>query len=86
MLGKELRILILLRDDFKCTTCGIGGKNSDYILEIHHKTPKAQGGGDEIDNLITLCIACHDLTHYGKVCRPTTFTDRRLRNRNKRGR
>lgn len=85
MLGRERRILILLRDDFKCTKCGVGGRNSDYILEVHHINPKSLGGLDDESNLTTLCIACHDTIHYGKPVRPATFALRKLARLAKRG-
>ena len=44
----------LLKDHKYCQRCGrfIG-------LEVHHKIPLANGGTDELDNLIVLCSVCH---------------------------
>ncbi|GAH40763.1 unnamed protein product, partial [marine sediment metagenome] len=28
--------------------------------EVHHIVPKSRGGGDEIENLMSLCRACHN--------------------------
>lgn len=41
-----------------CAACG-----STDALEHHHLTPRAKGGGDEEQNLITLCGPCHGKTH-----------------------
>ncbi len=40
---------------------------TDKGLEVHHITP-IKDGGDEWDenNLVTLCVECHDLRHAGK--------------------
>jgi len=32
-------------------------------IHVHHKKPRAQGGGDELENLITLCAAHHSMVH-----------------------
>lgn len=39
--------------------------NSPY-LEVHHKTPLAEGGADTVENAIALCPNCHRQAHYGK--------------------
>jgi len=33
------------------------------FLHEHHRTPRAFGGTDDEDNLIWLCVPCHDLLH-----------------------
>lgn len=61
---------ILYRDNFTCQRCGefhamhiqstgMFVPASDGELDIHHKVPVSRGGGDEPDNLITLCRKCH---------------------------
>ena len=42
----------------KCIMCG-ETKN----LTIHHKTPKSQGGLDNKENKMTLCLKCHNFVH-----------------------
>lgn len=37
--------------------------NEDRWLEIHHVNAVAEGGGNELGNLTTLCAAHHDLVH-----------------------
>lgn len=57
-LSLSLRFDIFRRDDYRCQICG--ATNSDGIrLEVDHKVSVAKGGGDEIDNLWTLCFNCN---------------------------
>ena len=35
----------------------------DGQLEVHHITPVCVGGGDEPENLVTLCKECHQQRH-----------------------
>ncbi len=37
--------------------------NSPY-LEVHHRTPLAEGGDDTVDNALALCPNCHRAAHY----------------------
>lgn len=55
--GLSKRYEVLKRDGFKCVKCGATGEESK--LEIDHIVPKVQGGGDEKENLQTLCFACN---------------------------
>ncbi|QBI90066.1 HNH-type endonuclease / MarR family transcription regulator [Halobacterium phage ChaoS9] len=54
---------VFKRDGEECTQCG-----TDLVLtrcengptaHIHHVEPKSAGGGDDPQNLITLCRDCH---------------------------
>ncbi len=58
------RTEVLERDRFRCQAPGCG--NSRF-LEIHHVKPKSRGGGNELENLVTLCSGCHRLHHEGKL-------------------
>jgi RNA-directed DNA polymerase len=50
------------RQDGKCLNCHQGiTEESDW--HKHHIQPKAQGGSDELDNLILVCTACHRQIH-----------------------
>ncbi len=51
---------VSLRDERRCT---FPGCNQTRWLEIHHKIPVAQGGTNELSNLITLCSAHHSHLH-----------------------
>ena len=54
------RRLVLTRDRHRCRTAGCGHTR---FLEVHHVKPRARGGNNRPDNLITLCSACHRLWH-----------------------
>lgn len=47
------RAAALERDDYRCVACGAPA------TEVHHIVPVAAGGHDDIDNLASLCHACH---------------------------
>lgn len=47
---------VLKRDSFKCGYCG----RSDIPLTIDHIVPKAKGGKDTWDNLVTACTKCNN--------------------------
>lgn len=46
---------------FICGCCS--NKYPGIHKHVHHKTPKALGGKDTLDNLIELCPSCHDSLH-----------------------
>jgi len=57
------KIKALKRDNYKCVLCG-----DTYLLCVHHKDGKGKGykkadRDDSLDNLITLCHACHRKIH-----------------------
>ena len=76
-LNKEQRREILERDNFLCVACGLGGRESDIILEVHHKIPRSCGGSNDPSNLETLCRRCHIIWHQGFCPEdlPLTFTE-----------
>lgn len=55
----KIRIAVLKRDDYRCYRCE---KRNAYGkgLTIHHIIPRDEDGSNEMSNLITLCIPCHD--------------------------
>ena len=54
------RSRVLERDEHHCVVCGRGPDASRRIwLEVDHVVPLASGGGNEDDNLRTLCNDCH---------------------------
>ena len=53
-----IRKRVLERDGWRCQECGLM-KN----LHIHHMRRRSQLGDDTMDNLITLCAACHRRYH-----------------------
>jgi len=49
----EARRAAILRDN-SCRMCSSGD-----LLTVHHFWPRGTGGGNELDNLVTLCEKCH---------------------------
>lgn len=63
-LDKELRQGVLMRDEFKCKCCGVGGTEAYLgILAVHHIIPVYLNGPDIKDNLVSLCVNCHVMLH-----------------------
>lgn len=48
----------------KCKCCG--GKIEHY----HHIIPKSKGGSDLPENMIGICLSCHEKIHTGKITLP----------------
>lgn len=63
----SVRREVLMRDDYRCTSCGwhheLWNRSDPRHLEAHHKVQHVDGGGNTVDNLVTLCTVCHDKTH-----------------------
>jgi len=51
------RLGVLRRDAYTCCHCGFSGPAQS--LEVDHIIPVALNGGDEPDNLQTLCRTCN---------------------------
>lgn len=58
----NLRKRVFQRDGYKCVKCGFS-KN----LTVDHITPRHAGGLDELSNLRTLCVLCHEEVHNRKI-------------------
>lgn len=56
-LSKKIRFEVLKRDSFKCQYCG--NSAPDVLLEVDHIKPVAQGGTNDIWNLVTSCQPCN---------------------------
>jgi hypothetical protein len=56
-LSKKIRFEVFKRDGFRCAYCG--KTPPDALLEVDHIIPKAEGGPDDINNLITACFDCN---------------------------
>ena len=52
-------------DGGRCTHVGESGRRcgADRFVDIHHVHPVSRGGGNEPENLTTLCSYHHDLVH-----------------------
>ena len=57
---EALRKRALERDGWRCQSCG-----SQRDLQVHHLRPRSQLGHDALENLITLCVGCHQHHHTG---------------------
>lgn len=53
----KLRFKVLQRDNFTCQYCGRAAP--DVVLHVDHRTPFAEGGPTDEDNLVTCCSACN---------------------------
>ena len=62
-----IRKRILHRDGYICQECGRFLSDSptgeENTATVHHIKPRAEGGSDSPDNLISLCYKCHDEKH-----------------------
>lgn len=56
-ISKSLRFEVFKRDAFKCQYCG--SSSPDVTLEVDHIKPVAEGGDNDITNLITSCKDCN---------------------------
>ena len=56
-LSKKTRFDVFKRDGFICQYCGSHPPKA--ILECDHINPAAEGGTNDIDNLVTACIDCN---------------------------
>jgi len=54
----KLRTAVMQRDGYLCQPCLMMGKPTP-AQEVHHITAKADGGGDELENLVSICRECH---------------------------
>ena len=65
----SVRREVMSRDNHTCQGQGCSSKR---YLEVHHKVPRALGGSNNAENLVTLCSACHQFVH--RHTRTETFT------------
>jgi hypothetical protein len=56
-ISKKIRFEVMKRDSFKCQYCGRSAP--EIILVIDHIHPVADGGDNNITNLITSCFDCN---------------------------
>lgn len=59
---RKQRMRVLVRDNFRCQAPGCVCKDLNR-LTVHHIKPKAEGGDDDLPNLLTLCEYHHELAH-----------------------
>ena len=58
------RVEVLHRDGFACR---VPGCRCDLWLHLHHLQPVSWGGGNQAENLVTLCSMHHRLLHDGRL-------------------
>ena len=56
-LSKKTRYEVFKRDNFRCQYCG--RSSPEVILEVDHIVPVAEGGKNDMMNLITSCRDCN---------------------------
>lgn len=61
---------VRLRANGVCEACGESAPfrrrtDDTPYLEVHHRTPLADGGADSVENAIGLCPNCHRKAHFG---------------------
>ena len=57
-LSNKIRFEVFKRDSFTCQYCG--RKAPDVVLNVDHIKPVAEGGTNDIFNLITSCFECNN--------------------------
>lgn len=53
--------------------CAVPTCRELLVLDLHHIYEVAEGGGNEVSNLIALCPTCHNLYHRGHIPRSSVF-------------
>lgn len=74
-LTKKVRFDVFKRDLFTCQYCG--NTPPGVVLEVDHIMAVANGGSNDIDNLITACFDCNR----GKSATPLTQVPRTIINK-----
>ncbi|HEC60899.1 MAG TPA: HNH endonuclease [bacterium] len=59
---KKLQQSVVERDRESCRVCD---KHTVYLNGVHHVKPLARGGSDTKENMVLLCLDCHDGFHRG---------------------
>jgi len=61
-LPRKISLAVYRRDDWHCRHC-----NCNSGLTPHHVIYQSAGGPDSLNNLLTLCIKCHNDVHEGRL-------------------
>ena len=66
----EIKRLVYKRDKFTCQKCfekcvprNRNNVDTRKLIQCHHILPFIEGGGNDLENLETLCISCHRAVH-----------------------
>lgn len=65
--NRDKKIAYFHRLQYKGDSCTLCGFSIKEALDSHHIIPKALGGSNGKDNLITVCANCHRLLHAGII-------------------
>lgn len=57
---KKVKFNIFIKDNFTCVYCGRNSFEDKVKLHIDHLIPRAKGGSDKINNLVTSCQSCNN--------------------------
>jgi 5-methylcytosine-specific restriction endonuclease McrA len=66
----KIRLQVYERDNYTCVKCGakgVPGKAGVGKIQAHHIVPYRSGGEHSLDNMITLCSACHKIADKEQV-------------------
>ena len=63
---EHVKAYVRHRDKYKCQICGA----KHVMIHVHHYVPRKSGGSNRPDNLICLCVKCHDNVHKNRVTCP----------------
>jgi len=55
----------VMRRDGGC--CRVPGCRQAVFVDVHHLELRSEGGGNTLENLVTLCAAHHRATHHGEL-------------------
>lgn len=79
---RKRRHEVYARDNWTCQDCGCHCLNSRDArlhpkrkIQAHHIVARRDGGSDELENLVTLCMSCHHKRERGDKC-PASGTTR----------
>lgn len=75
-ISKKLRFDVFKRDGFRCQYCS-ATPSEEVLLEVDHIHPVAEGGTNDMDNLVTSCSRCNR----GKGATPLTAIPQSLEDR-----
>jgi len=51
------------QDTVLCEVCGKAGRIDHGGFDLHHIVFRSHGGGDNVENIICLCLKCHRASH-----------------------
>jgi hypothetical protein len=67
----NITVAVLTEAGYRCAvpTC-----RTILAIDLHHMVEVAEGGGNELGNLLALCPTCHALFHRGEIQRESIYT------------